>query len=285
MSRSLAERVRGRLWKIAGIHLANGRRLSLGDFLGYTLRYLAVTLFGRRSQGWLQPPGIAFPVCARFGTSDLDVFYQIFVEQEYAVIGDASDVRVVLDMGANVGYSSAWFASTFPDARIIAVEPDPENAAMCRINLAPYGDRVTVLQVGAWSRRAGLVLRRDFRDGREWSVQVREALPNEQPEVEAVDIATILAEAGVNRIDILKMDTERAEIEIFGNNPQPWLQRTRNLVVELHDEECERVCFSALSRYAYELRHSGELTIARDLRVSPSVGTGPTVAAAERAHA
>ena len=271
-TRSFGVRVRDRLWKIAGIHLANGRVLSLGRRLAYASRYLASALVGWRSRGWLHPPGAKYPLLARFGTSDLDVFYQIFVEREYATIADVDDVRFVLDLGANVGYSSAWFASTYPEARIIAVEPDPENAAMCRINLAPYGDRVTILQVGAWSRRVGLVLHRGFRDGREWSVQVREAAPHETTEVEGVDIPSMLREAGVDRIDILKMDTERAEAEIFAHRPSLWLDRTRNVVVELHDQECERLCRLALASYDCDIYRSGELTVVR--HITRSVATG-----------
>ena len=273
--RTVSERVRGRLWKVAGLHLANCRQLSLGDAAAYARRHVGASLFGLRSQGWLHPPGIRHPVAARFGTSDPDVFYQIFIEREYAPIADVSDVRFVLDLGANVGYSSVWFANAYPNARILAVEPDPANAAMCRLNLAPYGGRASVLEVGAWSRPAGLVLRRDFRDGREWSVQVREALPNETPEVHGVDIATMIAEAGIDRIDILKMDTERAEAEIFGNGPSNWLRATRNLVVELHDDECERICMSALAPYRYRLEHSGELTLARDIAPSRRSDRGP----------
>ena len=82
----------------------------------------------------------------------------------------------------------------------------------------------------------------------------------------ATDINTLLAESGSDAIDLLKIDIERSEVEVFARNFEPWLGRVRNLVIELHDEECRRVFFQALSPYAYDLSEVGELTICRNLR-------------------
>jgi hypothetical protein len=52
------------------------------------------------------------------------------------------------------------------------LEPDSRNAAMARQNLAPSGDRATVIEAAVWLRDAPLEVRRGaFGDGREWSYQ------------------------------------------------------------------------------------------------------------------
>jgi hypothetical protein len=43
------------------------------------------------------------------GSSDLHVFRQIFVEREYGCLDDLADVRLIIDCGANAGYSSGSF--------------------------------------------------------------------------------------------------------------------------------------------------------------------------------
>src|SRR6476620_203183 len=90
----------------------------------------------------IHPRSLAHPLFIRHDSSDLDVFKQIFIDREYRCLDDLTEVRLVIDCGANVGYSSAYFLSHHPTSRIIAVEPDPENFAMLRRNLAHYRGRV-----------------------------------------------------------------------------------------------------------------------------------------------
>lgn len=94
--------------------------------------------------------GVDHPLLFRPATSDLGIFNQIFVGREYAPLDVMETPRLVVDAGANVGYSSAYFLSRFPTVQIIALEPDPGNAELCRRNLAPYGDRARVLVRAVW---------------------------------------------------------------------------------------------------------------------------------------
>ena len=71
-----------------------------------------------------------YPLFMRIGSSDREVLAQIFMEREYGPIAVGS-ARTILDLGANVGYSSAYFLSKYPDASVLAVEPDSGNYAMC----------------------------------------------------------------------------------------------------------------------------------------------------------
>src|ERR1051326_8504661 len=62
----------------------------------------------------------------RTGTSDLPVFRQIFIDEEYN-FQIPFQPSVIFDLGANVGFASIYFANKFPNARIIAVEPEISN--------------------------------------------------------------------------------------------------------------------------------------------------------------
>jgi FkbM family methyltransferase len=216
----------------------------------------------------LRPRGTLHPVVARRGSaSDMDVFRQIFPSDEYACMRRISSPGLILDLGANVGYSSAYFLNCFPAAKVVAIEPDPQNYKLCRTNLAPYGERVRLVLGAAWSKRTKLVLSRGtWGDGRQWASQVVAGDVRDDSAVEAWDIASLLEMSGDEQIDILKVDIERSELEVFGKTSSSWLSKVRNICIELHGADCEKVFFDALSEFQYDVEHSGELTICLNMQ-------------------
>lgn len=204
----------------------------------------------------------------RPGTSDLNVFHQVFVEREYSCLDDLKDVAFILDCGANVGYSAAYLLSRFPDSHLMAIEPDPDNFEMLRINLAPYGESATLLRSAVWSHAGGLALSRGpYRDGLEWARQVRECQAGESPDVHAVDIGGIVRQVPGGRVSILKMDIEGAEGVVFGYNYESWIDSVDTIVIELHDDSvfgnCSAVFMRAIAGRAFSVTRHGELTVCR----------------------
>ncbi len=174
------------------------------------------------------------------------------------------DAELIVDCGANVGYSSAYFLSRFPRCRLIAVEPDGSNFEILEKNLRPFAGRVTALRAGVWPRRAGLRISEEkFGDGREWSYTVRETRPGESRQLDGIDIASLLRTSGFERISILKIDVEGAEKWIFAENFEDWLDKVDVLVIELHGQDCSDVFHRAIGRYGFELSTCDELTVAR----------------------
>jgi FkbM family methyltransferase len=209
----------------------------------------------------VRPPGAPHPVTMRVGgSSDPLVFDQIFVNADLAdLICRVPDARTIVDLGANVGYASIVFLNAFPDAFVLAVEPDPRNAVICACNLGPYGSRVRLVEAAAWSRCCGLMLVRGaFRDGKEWSTQVRPAQPGEEADVKALDMPTLLQMCPGPVIDILKIDIEGAESTLFGEDAESWLKCVRNLCVEIHSIEAASIIEEALRRFRFESLQSGE---------------------------
>jgi FkbM family methyltransferase len=211
------------------------------------------------------------PLLVRGDSSDFDVFDQIFIDREYRCLDDMTEVRLVIDCGANVGYSSAYFLSLHPNSRIIAVEPDPENFAMLKRNLAPYRSRVNAINAGVWSHATRLALSESrYRDGREWTRQVRVSEAGEEADIEGVDIETLFASSGQDRISILKVDVEGAEAEIFSKNYRSWLDKVDAIAIELHDDsvfgKATEVFFTAIEAGGFQVSRSGQLTVCRKAR-------------------
>jgi FkbM family methyltransferase len=196
--------------------------------------------------------------------SDPFFFSQIFLEQEFAPVRGL-DISSVIDLGGNVGMASVWFLNTFPRAKIIAIEANPDNHPSLEANLHPYGERAIVVKGGVWWRRTSLALvrGRDEGDG-----SVREAVPGDPTEIlmEGWDIPALMELAGFEHVDLLKMDIEGAEVDLFLKSAERWLPLIRNLSVELHGPECEAALERALAPYTYQRQVLGELIFCFHLR-------------------
>jgi FkbM family methyltransferase len=219
----------------------------------------------------IRPHRTKYRFVARLGnSSDLDVFRQIFLGEEYACLRDISSPTMILDLGANVGYSSAYLLSSFPTAFVFAVEPDPANFEILRKNLAQYGERAKVLRGAVWSHDSRLkVSRKTFGDGREWATQV--VARQDDEDVEGVDgfgVLSLLRLANAESVDLLKIDIERSELELFNCAARSWLPRIKNICIELHGDDCRKAFMTALQGFDFDMGTSGELTICRNLRRS-----------------
>ena len=230
----------------------------------YALHFRSAML--ARRVGWhdgvslrLHPANLLYPIELRINSTDADVYRQVLIEEEYAPVVDGH-VKTIVDCGANVGYTSAYFLSRCPDAQVVAIEPFPENAELCRRNLAPYGRRATVIEAAVWSHSGRLVL--DHAGGNEWGVRVRAAQAGETGGIEAIDLPSL----GLNHIDLLKIDIEGSEANLFADGTDRWLPNVSSIAIELHGDDCEERFRSAMARFRYTLSHSGELTVCHGIR-------------------
>jgi len=284
-SRIMVRRTKIGIQTTRGIAPIVGPIGALRIFLVYTFALLRSGIGERRvySPISVKVRGVDHPLLIRPATSDLLVFHQIFAEREYAPLGDMKAPRLIVDAGANVGYSSAYFLSRFPTAQVIALEPDPDNAEVCRRNLEPYGDRACVLMHAVWSHPTCLTILHygALGNGGEWAVQVMEGSldpgtlpehlhhrsdpPVPSGEVDAIDMASIIEMTDL-AIDLLKMDIEGAERLVFDDDDPTWLRRVSNIAIELHGPQAREVFFRALDGFSYESAESGDLTICRNIR-------------------
>jgi FkbM family methyltransferase len=243
------------------------RRLGIPSALRYDIqraRYAlgiappVVTLTARRSR---------HPLSARPASTDFIVFGQTFISEPYACLDDVPNVDLIVDCGANVGFASAFLLSRFPEATLYAIEPDPANFEILERNLAPYGSRARADRAGVWSHNARLrIEERPYRGGGEWARQVRESPAGEPADIEAIDIPTILARTGRDRISILKMDIEGAEaVVLSAPNVEQWMSRVDCLAVELHDDthfgSATAAFRRAIAGQPFDVTQSRELTV------------------------
>src|SRR6266404_4664431 len=91
------------------------------------------------------PRGLTQPISLRLKSSDLATYKKIFIDLEYD-FPLAKSPSVIVDAGANVGFASVFFARKYPNARILAIEPETSNFALLKKNVQEYPN---VIPIGA----------------------------------------------------------------------------------------------------------------------------------------
>jgi hypothetical protein len=140
----------------------------------------------------VRPAGYAHPIQFRRIGTDTAVLRQMFVAHEYRPVASLRNVRLIVDCGANIGASAYYLLHCYKDARLIALEPDAENCALCRRNLAPFSDRSVVIQAAVWSENRRLRLVPSSRQRGAWALSVE---PWDDGDVEGLTVLEILRRA------------------------------------------------------------------------------------------
>ncbi|HMO34451.1 MAG TPA: FkbM family methyltransferase [Gemmatales bacterium] len=213
---------------------------------------------GHGPLGTVQLPGLLFPFHFRHGTSDVLAIKQLFVNLEYRRLQALDNVNVMIDAGANIGAAAVMLLTLFPKAQLIAIEPDPGNAQVLRMNLERYGIQALVIEAALWPTQERLELAPNrYRDKLDWSNQVQPASGSSS--ISTVTMAQILSDAGVRKIDLLKIDIEGAELPLFAGDTS-WLKHVKNLCIEIHSETAIKCIEEAMSAYQFNKVVEGETT-------------------------
>ncbi|RZJ29331.1 MAG: FkbM family methyltransferase [Flavobacterium sp.] len=202
-------------------------------------------------------------------SSDIDVFRQIFLLDEYKAVADAyrksfgnkQDVNII-DAGANIGLTSVYLSKLFNKAKFVCIEPDDSNFESLSFNLQANGvENAAKVKGGVWSKDTNLKLVNDFRDQKDWSFRVEET--DEKTGLEAFSIASLTQRHDMPIIDILKIDVEGSEKQIFAqDSDHSFLANTKCIAIEIHDEfNCREQIYSVLTSFGFEFFESEDLTI------------------------
>jgi FkbM family methyltransferase len=210
-------------------------------------------------------------VHVRQGGSDIEVLRQVFSEHEYAMpwpsdLTSRMSARyqtllaqgrrpIIVDAGANIGAASLWFSRLYPEACVAAIEPDPENVEILRMNLAGHARcRVIEAAIGA----EGGFARIENPHSVAWAVRTIRAHSG----LPVVTVADAFAASGGDEPFIVKVDIEGFESDLFASNLD-WLEKTYAVIIEPHDwlfpgKLTSRNFQKALSEHPFEMFIKGE---------------------------
>lgn len=202
------------------------------------------------------------PIHLRRGTSDIPTFHQIFTFRDYDIPLPFKP-KTIIDAGANIGFASVYFANKYPEATIACVEPEQSNFAILEKNTQGYAN-ITPLK-NAVANEGGVTFNVVDSGGGNWGFMTLSESASAGGKivdtVTTISIKEIADRMGFDQIDLLKIDIEGAEKELFENNYESWLPKTKCLIIELHDgmkPGCSKSFFAAISKYNFSYRHRGE---------------------------
>jgi FkbM family methyltransferase len=202
-----------------------------------------------RGDSHLVPIRCTAPISTRLtireNVADYWTLKEIVVSGVYGgLLQHLEECRTIVDLGANIGVATLYFAGKVPHARIFSVEPESSNFAMLRRNarkLVRKG-RCVLLQAAVWSEDSSLgilnpgVGHNAFVFGQKSDGEVR-----------GLSMMSILERSGFETVDLLKVDIEGAEVQLF-RGCLDWLPRVRALAIEFHGDARKKSRFDEIMR-------------------------------------
>lgn len=248
------------------IFLSSRQYLSTVGLWGY-LRAIACTLTKTKVHFTVIRPECTYPFQVRIPSSDISTCRQVFIFQGYDFL-TAAQPKVILDAGANIGLASIYFANKYPDAKIIAIEPEQSNFELLDKNTRPYSG-IIPLQAALWHINEEInVIDRGLG---EWAFMTEMKAPQEKHSgrvchaVAGMTVERIMRDHNVEKLDILKVDIEGAEREVFSDT-SAWIDKVDSIIIELHERMkvgCLRSFYSSLKGFDTEWKRGENVYVSR----------------------
>lgn len=187
----------------------------------------------------IERPFGAFPFRLFKTESCFQIARDILAGTTYPHVSFVSDVKTVLDIGANIGAASVFFAMMYPQAKVFALEPADAPFSLFKFNSRPFNN-VTGFPFGLDAHDKQVSLYHGKADTMEASVYPTDRTNFDCEQVQLLSASKFLAEQAIERVDILKLDTEGCEVPIL-RSLQSYLPAVKVLYVEYHSERDRRL--------------------------------------------
>jgi FkbM family methyltransferase len=177
-------------------------------------------------------------------SSDLMVFEQIFIQEEYKKLieiikNTKIDVKIIVDAGANIGLSALYINHQLNTHSPIlyCIEADFENNKCIHHHISSNQlNNVHTINAGLWDKPGYLAVKNDFRDGAHWSLRV--AAVNYETKLKAITMQELMTQYQLGSIDLLKIDIEGSEGVLLRNKLDlaTYLPKVKIICLEVHEE-------------------------------------------------
>ncbi len=230
-----------------------GLKKAWREWLGHVARFglwkgsRIVQLKSQRSSSLaaIAVPGGGGAFHVRPGTSDMAIFDEVFYSKY--VPRDRS-FATVMDCGANIGCTVRYWKLLDPDCTVIAVEPDPGTFELLAANTAGLKN-ITLVKAGIWPTMGALNLENE--GAGHSAVRTTATVEGSTP---AVTIHGLMERHGIEQLDLLKIDIEGSELELFTQGDLSWIGKVNAIAIELHDHwrpGCGDAFFKAIAPYSW----------------------------------
>jgi FkbM family methyltransferase len=191
-------------------------------------------------------------VCIRGKTSDRLAIGNLALGYPHVRI---ADIKTIIDAGANIGDSSLALAAMYPEARVLSLEPNEQTFEILTRNIQSH-PRISAAKLALWSHCTTVKIKNPASSALDSSVS-----EEKDGRVQAYEIPALLNLQKWAAVDLLKLDIEGAEREVFRAKDLNWVHTLKVMIVETHDHlspGATRQIFLAMSRYDFNCWVMGE---------------------------
>jgi FkbM family methyltransferase len=247
---------------------AQSQKVDLHKFLSYTLLN---KIKNTNKEIFLKAPVVGGGITLRDSEADFDVFRDFYIKNDY--VKTIPDAKVVIDAGAHIGCSVLWYATKYPSAQIFAVEANQKNHQQLTKN-TQHLKNVMVYQA-ALSGEANLIMEQEDKRAEtlkySYSYSFKESKSADSG-LKSISIPEIMKQNNLTELDVVKIDIEGGEVEVFSKNVD-WVKATKQIVVEMHDYKrkgCSKVFWQTFADLNFAIEFSGENLLLTNLDLLPN---------------
>jgi FkbM family methyltransferase len=201
--------------------------------------------------------------CVVLNQYDLAHFPQTdrLLETYHSMISVGKKV-LIIDCGANIGLASLYFAKVFKEALIVAIEPDPLNFEMLKLNTASLGERITYINGAIWGDSSNLKIANPASGSASFRVNSIDEKDDADSYISGYTINQICEVVGIDSPFIVKLDIEGSQKQLFSSNTE-WVGGSHLITLELDDwllpwAGTSRPFFKVMSKYPFDYLLGGE---------------------------
>jgi FkbM family methyltransferase len=238
-----------------------GRRL----FENYDLYLQALYL--KRDKSVILHTNDGLNITIRQNIWDARIVREIFFDRPYVRHVTLPPNPIIVDIGGYIGDFSIYAAKYLNAGRVIVYEPTAENFQILKQNIENngYTDRITAFNK-AVSDSHEVTLNVQIQESQEVHVSAYWYQQGEQRSIPSTTLSDLFQAHQLDSIDLLKVDCEGGEYDIFPTVPDHVLNRIGNIVFEYHrvdgfETKLDRV-FNRLRSAGFTLRKDGNIVSA-----------------------
>ena len=184
---------------------------------------------------------------------DVQGIREIFIDEIYRLPRGVAPISLV-DLGANIGLASVWLGTTYPLARIVAVEPIAENLALLQRNAEANGLSVDIIPTAVGTESG------EVRFADTGTTNMGRVSDDGGLVVPVTELREILQRIAV-RPALLKMDVEGMEGPLLTQLDPSWVTEFSAIVMEMHPEYVDiGELVSLIQRQGFSYTPSYEVT-------------------------
>ncbi len=191
------------------------------------------------------------------------VFKEIFMEDVYnikAVVKQMPAQPVIIDIGANAGFFDFLFLSKIKAATILAYEPIPSNVHQIKATIAanPFiKENILVYEAavtGTKQEKIDLYIESENDSTVIASIFSNFNTSNRAKiSVDTITLTDIFLQNNLSQVDILKVDCEGSEFDIFYNTDPALLRRAKMILLEVHDLDQDKNNITAMNQFLIDI--------------------------------